>query len=711
MIQYMIPGLWRAMHETIPRYLKKKNEKGNEEREREETSMKKFKKLLAGLLAGAMMLGSMSATAFAAEETNTPKMTAATIDTSLKGSLTIHKYEYNGNSGKTGTGETSDESNVPSDAKPLEGAGFTIYKVADVKELTSYYSTNPTTLPSVNDYVETGKIKQKYENTKVKEKITKADGTATFTNLELGFYVVIETTTPDKVTTPADPFLVSIPMTTVDGDNWLYDVHVYPKNKTTYGGVTLEKHGKDGAKLQGVTFVLQKQNGDTWENVTTNESTGDQLNLVTDTDGKIIVDGLSQGTYRFIETDRGNNDGYIMDGATAYQFTVNADGTIKYGDNDSAANITLPVTNEKPDMTKQVKDRTSTSDEWKQETDYNVGDMVPYKITVDVPSNITKLKEFTLTDTPTHLKDDITTVVVKCGESTLTNGIDSDYTIAQNESENGFKITFNTSKMKNYAGQQLVITYNAELLSSAVTTTDGNTNSAKLEYSNKILPGQDDPDNPNKPENPDTKPGKDYIENTTTVYTFGLQVVKKAEKADGAPLEGVQFDLYKEVPAGTTGAASAEEVTAAGLDSTKTWLKINKDPLTTNKKGIVSQSGLANGTYYLVETKTKTNEGYNLLKAPVKVELNIDYVTTTKDEYYKDEKGVKTLVKHEVDTTTFTENNSSSNGTHTETIINKKGFTLPTTGGMGTIAITALGVALAFAGVLIIGASRKKTVK
>ena len=59
--------------------------------------MKKFKKLLAGLLAGAMMLGSMSATAFAAEETNTPKMTAATIDTSLKGSLTIHKYEYNGN--------------------------------------------------------------------------------------------------------------------------------------------------------------------------------------------------------------------------------------------------------------------------------------------------------------------------------------------------------------------------------------------------------------------------------------------------------------------------------------------------------------------------------------------------------------------------------------------------------------------------------------
>ena len=42
--------------------------------------------------------------------------------------------------------------------------------------------------------------------------------------------------------------------------------------------------------------------------------TGNALNLVTDTDGKINVEGLSQGTYRFIETDRGDNDGYIMNG-------------------------------------------------------------------------------------------------------------------------------------------------------------------------------------------------------------------------------------------------------------------------------------------------------------------------------------------------------------------------------------------------------------
>ena len=690
------------MHETIHRYLKKKNEKGNEEREREETSMKKFKKLLAGLLAGAMMLGSMSATAFAAQTT-----TPATIDTTKKGSLTIHKYEYNGND-TTHKGTGSENDTVPEGAKPLAGAGFTIYKVAGVDELTSYYSTNPTELPNKNTYVENGKIKSAYSSKKVGEEVkTGADGTATFTELELGFYVVIETSTPDKVTTPADPFLVSIPMTTAEGDNWLYDVHVYPKNVTTYGGVTLEKQGKTGNStdtnpLSGVEFILQKKNGTGWTNVTKNESDNSDLSLVTNAEGKITVNGLSQGTYRFIETDRGNNDGYIMDGAKTYEFTVTSEGKITYGGK-TDNNIKVSVTNEKPDMTKQVQDR--TSGDWKQETDYNVGDMVPYQITVDVPSNITKLKEFTLTDTPTNLKDDITKVVVKCGESTLTEGTESEYTIARDESENGFKITFDTSKMAAYAGKQLVITYKAELLDTAVTTTGGNTNSAKLEYSNKILPDTDDGSNPNKPGQPE----KDSIKNTTTVYTFGLQVVKKAENENGKALEGVQFDLYKEVPAGTTGAASAEEVTAAGLDSTKTWLKINKDPLTTNKKGIVSQSGLANGTYYLVEIKT--HDGYNLLKAPVEVKLNIEYETTTKNEYYKDENGVKTLVKHEVTKTTFDNDDTKTEGIHTETIINKKGFTLPTTGGMGTIAITALGVALAFAGVLIIGASRKKTVK
>ena len=660
--------------------------------------MGKFRKMLAGVLSAAMVLSTMTVTAFAEETASTPTKTVATIDTSLKGSITIHKYEYNGTHDTKGTGETSDADKVPSDAKALEGAGFTIYKVADVNDLTTYYSANPTDLPSVNTYVENGKIKSVYSTSQVGGEVkTNAEGIAEFKTLDLGFYVVVETTTPDKVTTPVDPFIVSVPMTTKDGDNWLYDVHVYPKNKTTYGGVTLEKTGKNGTKLEGVTFVLQKQNGSSWVNVTKNEKTGVDLTLKTNDNGKITVDGLSQGTYRFIETDRGTTIGYIMDGETVYMFTVGSDGSITY-DNKTENNITITVKNEKPDMTKQVKERDKES--WKQDADYNVGDMVPYKITIDVPSNITKLKEFTLTDTPNNLEDDINSVEVKYEDVTLEK--DANYTIAKdNDGGKGFKIAFVTSTMEAYAGKKIVVTYNAKLLDSAVTTTAGNPNTAKLEYSNKILPDTDDGSNPNKP----GEPGKDAIKDTATVYTFKLQINKKANSAEGKNLAGVKFDLYKEVAEGTTGAASTEDVKAAGLDTNKTWMKIAAD-LTTDENGTVEKSGLANGTYYLVETKTK--EGYNLLKAPVEVILNIAYTTTTKDEYVIDTEGGKTLVKHEITKTEFNEGTATSNGTHTEIIINKKGFTLPTTGGMGTVLFSIAGFALMAGAAFVLLKGRRK---
>lgn len=663
--------------------------------------MKKFKKLLAGLLTGAMLLGSMSVSSFAADTTasKTP-----VIDENERGSITIHKYTEGTATGTAASGK-EDASQVPAGAVPIKDVGFTIYKVQDAAKLADYYSTTPASLPAATDYY-TGTGKNVQVNADVaalkvgNEVPTNADGVAEFTNLDLGLYLVVETTSPAIVTGPCDPFLISVPMTT-DGDDWLYNVHVYPKNSTAVGGVSLVKTGKAGAALKGVTFVLQKKNGDSWTDITKKstalgDNTGTVLNLVTNEAGKISVEDLSSGTYRFIETSVGaDNKGYIMDGAATYEFKVEGND-VTYAGN-TGTNITIPVTNDKPDMTKEVKN----GSEWKHDADYSVGDKVPYRITVSVPANIKKLKKFALTDTPTNLKDDANSVKVtdKTGSTTIPA------TATATEDGNGFTIDFTPADLDSYAGQNIIVTYNAELLDTAVTTTVGNPNTATLEYSNKILPDTDDGYNPNKPGTPTT----DKITDTAVVYTFQIQIEKKAEKADGTPLADVEFDLYKAVDAGTAGVATADEVKKAGLDSSKAWKKINETSLKTNTEGKVSQSGLKNGEYYLVETKT--NAEYNLLKAPVKVTLNIAYTTTTKAEYNIDETGKTTLVKHEVEKTEFKNGGVDSDGIQIQTVINKKGFTLPLTGGMGTVLFSVIGLALVLAGVVVITASRKKTVK
>ena len=674
--------------------------------------MKKFKKLLAGLLTGAMLLGSMSVSAFASDTTPT-STSVPVIDKSKKGSITIHKYTEGTTTGTAASGKNN--ATVPAGAAPIKDVGFTIYQVADVDDLTNYYSTNPTSLPNATSYYTgTGKnVRVNADAKKVGSEVkTDVNGVATFENLALGIYLVVETTSPEIVTRPREPFLVAVPMT-IDGDDWLYNVHVYPKN-TVVGGVSLVKTGKGGAKLEGVTFVLQKQNDDaTWTNIikkstAAGDNTGADLTLVTNTEGQINVDGLSSGTYRFIETDRGDNGGYIMDGATAYQFTVGADGKVTYhsdsADSDSAAaDTTIDVKNEKPDITKEVQKDTG----WDHIADYSVGDLVPYHIKVSVPANITKLKTFTLTDTPKNLDDKIESVVIKYGETEIPKN--DVYTVKKAGNDNhGFEITFDPTKMSAYAGKEIIVTYNAELLDTAVTTTAGNTNAASLEYSNKILPDSTDPDNPNTPTTPVT-PGTDKITDTTYVYTFGIQIVKKAESESGTPLENVEFDLYKAVDEGTKGAATADEVKKAGLDSKKTWMKINTASLVTKKDGTVSQSGLKNGEYYLVETKT--NETYNLLKEPVKVTLKIDYAITTGTTTTTDSDGNVTIVKEPVTKTTFNNDESKTDGIQIQTVINKKGFTLPLTGGMGTVLFSVIGLALVLAGVVVITASRKKTAK
>ena len=663
--------------------------------------MKRMKKLLTGLLTLGMTLSMMTMTAFAADPS--AKMPTIDTDPDKTGTVTIHKYTSGNGMGSVGNGTEAHPGDFPTGAEPLKGAGFTLYQVVDKGGMEAYYKADPKDLPDVSEYVEPdGTIKKAYSGNATSEGLTDKNGTATFSGLELGFYVVIETTVPDAVTTPMKPFLLSVPMTTTDGSDWLYDIHVYPKNETGYGKISLEKTGvKDDEKISGATFALQKKSDTTssWINITQKstaqgDNTGDALILTTDVNGLITIDGLSKGEYRLIETSVGN--GYIMDGATAYEFTVNSDKTITYKES-TDANITIKITNERPDLTKEVKKKNITPEEWGRTADYSIGDKIPYRITVDVPKNITKLKTFTVTDTPTNLTDDVDSIEIKCNDAAVTADAYTKAAVGD-----GFTITFKPAQMAAYERQQLVITYNAKLKDTAYSTTAGNQNTAKLEYSKNITPNATtDPDNPNK----DKEEGKNTIENSTVVYTFAVKIVKTGvDGTETKPLANVEFDLYQEVPDGTEGAITGTSV-PAGLDNTKSWKKIKT--LKTGTDGTVTHNGLSNGTYYLVETKT--NDGYNLLKKPIEVILNVQYTTTTKTEsaWVEDGNGQK-QEKSKIEKTTFTDSDSTTEGIKVQKVINKKGFTLPTTGGIGTFVFTFAGIAMMAAAVILLITGKKK---
>lgn len=656
--------------------------------------MKKAKRFLTGLLSAALALSLCAMPAMAADNGETPATTPPQdVWTQDTGSITIHKYEYNGQVKPDSTGEENDVNNLPDGATPLEGATFSIYKVMDRAALRNYYDgtdgqTKVTVDTYLNDTKDAIKSNESY-STAVATATTGEDGIAEFPNLQLGLYVVVETGTPDKVTSPVKPFLVSVPMTRVNNPNeWLYDIHVYPKNGTTYGEVKIVKYGRVGSDtvgtLSGVTFKLEKwdETANKWNPVTASDKDGTTFNLKTDSNGEISVSGLSQGKYRFIEQSIEGNNTYIID-QTPIEFEVTKEGKIKYKDKESAG-VSIPVINESPDVEKNV----IKGDESKTDTDYSIGDEVPYQITVTVPENITKLTTFTVSDTPNHLKYN-NNAKLTCDGADVDEGVYTIATEGEGVPVNGFKITFTPANMEKYAGKTIIIKYTATLQKDADQTTAGNWNDVSLVYSNKIgVDGKEE--------------GQKEIHDSTFVYTFKVKVHKIADDTQKG-LENVEFDLYKKDENGTVTGAAAK---ALGLDPNEKWTKVNEAPLKTNKDGYVEQGGLANGEYYLVETKTAS--GYNLLKAPVKVTLSIQAKTEWNDTYIYDENG--NMLKHTVDkkNTTFSGGDEGGKTEYTVTVVNRKGFDLPTTGGFGTLLFSGIGVLLVVAGVGVLLSLKKK---
>ena len=742
--------------------------------------MKKAKRFLTGLLSAALALSLCAMPAMADEGSGTPPTTPPTANpvwTETEGSITIHKYEWNGKNGEAGTGEPGDS--LPSNDKgemptPLAGATFTVYQVKNETELKDYYNGKNVTWPkSWEEYAEkdatTGgyKLNSKASSDpsviKVGSKTTNASGIVQFgketgedgqkkEGLPLGLYLVLETETPDSVKTACVPFFVSVPMTKVSDDtngaltDWLYDVHVFPKNSTAYGQAVLQKVGKQSGTnpevttMRGYKFKLYKKNDDgtwTWiEKKPANgvDNAGEWLDadnktgvLTTGNDGKISVSGLTKGVYAFVETEVNANDGYILDSGIAYVFKISDSGemvaatesdiegaqkpetSVKSFDTTAFSGAQVKVKNYKPDFKKEITG--------KKDADYGIGDDVPYTLTVNVPENVAKLKTFTVSDEMNSdqlvYNKDAVVKGKKTDNTEKTFTENGEYTLTETTvvGKSGFTIVFDTKEIAEYAGGTITITYSAKLQKDASVGEVGNVNKADLKYSKKTdITTEEDPPYD--------------IHDEAVVYTFKTGILKKGDNDE--LLDNVEFTLYKKYNAETDTTYEENNVTAGVVfkgekkpfltdaEAKKLGLNATEDPntkwfavmnLTTGEDGKAVANGLPTGEYKLVETKT--HKDYNLLTKPVDANLTLDCTTKWNDTKTFDADGK--LIKNEYKSTEVKNKNDDSPYNYAEIlIINRKGFKLPTTGGFGTLLFSGIGVLLVVAGVGVLLSLKKK---
>ena len=252
--------------------------------------MKKIHRVLAMLMAAIMAL-SLITTAFAAEPT---------IDPGKKASLSIYKYDITKASKDSAWDAESyvstglhDDAVIDKLAKyAIQGVEFTYLRIADItmnnevvdgqrtvgvlygfdgadavlsaigvtaadahksENGKNYYTSDLlnnklSAVLTANATAAKNALEAAVKNgTTMTE--TDAAGHTSASDMEQGLYLVVETRVPENVTSTCNPFFVSLPMTTIDGAAWNYDVTVYPKNQT--GNPTLDKTVREAKNSTG----------------------------------------------------------------------------------------------------------------------------------------------------------------------------------------------------------------------------------------------------------------------------------------------------------------------------------------------------------------------------------------------------------------------------------------------------------------------------
>lgn len=311
----------------------------------------------------------------------------------------------------------------------------------------------------------------------------------------------------------------------------------------------------------------------------------------------------------------------------------------------------------------------------------NAGETIPFTITTPVAAAERTFETFKYVDkNPGQtLTIDMDSLAVKLGDTPLTKDVDYSVSSAVNEGANETTIEFITEGLKKLnagiaADQIVTITYNA-----TINTTDGNlvtdiNNTARLTYER------------------DGDAAETHSDDTVTIHTYGINLTKTLSDGADVAANAVKFELRKGSAEGTPIAMTTNNgqywVAANGASGTTT-------ELTVAAGGSLKLNGLDEGTYYLTETATAS--GYTKLDKPIVIVITPNANAGEGEE----------TITATVDDVTANVDGGAVNLT-VENTKNESGFTLPQTGGAGTLFVTIIGVGLIAAAVILLAVSRKK---
>lgn len=312
--------------------------------------------------------------------------------------------------------------------------------------------------------------------------------------------------------------------------------------------------------------------------------------------------------------------------ANGYYYVTTTTGTA-VTINSTNPNVSITDKNQTPPVVKVITSADSLDADGKKAL-AEVGSTVSYKSTISV---VNGAKSYVFHDTMTNQKLVANSVVVKVGDDTITAG-DTTFTLATTDTT--IEITFADAWIAQQVGKNVEIAYDATITSDALTTVPAK-NTAYVKYGN----------------------ASETAKSETEVYNAKVTVTKTDNQ--NAALAGAGFVLAKTEGEGDSAVTKYYKLE----NNVVTWVTDIADATeykTTETSNVVTFTGLADGTYTLIEKTVPA--GYNKAADSTITVAKGDYTTTNLEQ--------------------------------SKTVVNNPGSVLPSTGGMGTTLLYVGGIAL-----------------